>query len=138
MSEKTVVITETVDGEYELQNNGMSEFALIGLLECVLFDLKFSNKRAKRHSERSETTAEEQTKAAAKESMPAPTQNGQEIRETKIPDLRTRIGNAVKAIRNLGGEIAESNLTDATDEELQSELEELTNQYKRLKNSKSK
>jgi hypothetical protein len=36
----------------------------------------------------------------------------------------------------LGGEVGSSDLTDAMDEDLQTELDELTNQYKRLKNSK--
>ncbi len=49
--------------------------------------------------------------------------------------LRTRISTAVKAIKSLGGEADDINHGDATDKELQSELEELTNQYKRLKNS---
>jgi len=50
--------------------------------------------------------------------------------------LRTRINNAVKAVKNLGREVGDVNRSDATDEDLQTELEELTNQYKRLKNSK--
>ena len=39
MSEKTVTISEW-DEAYEIQNDGISEFALIGILECVLFDMK--------------------------------------------------------------------------------------------------
>ena len=39
MSEKTVVITES-NGQYQIKGNGIPEFALIGILECVLFDLK--------------------------------------------------------------------------------------------------
>ncbi len=44
MSEKTVTITEQ-DGEYQIQNSGMSEFTLIGMLECILFDLKSAQNR---------------------------------------------------------------------------------------------
>jgi hypothetical protein len=54
-----------------------------------------------------------------------------------VPQLRTRIGNAVKAIKGLGGEAADVDRTTATDKELRTELEDLTNQYKRLKNSKA-
>ncbi len=39
MDKKTVVITEK-DGKYQIQNNGISEFALIGILESVVFDMK--------------------------------------------------------------------------------------------------
>lgn len=49
-----------------------------------------------------------------------------------------RIGNAIKAIKGLGGDIEDTDLSNLTDEALQAELEELTNQYKRLKTSKGK
>ncbi len=39
MNENTVIITER-DGKYEIQNNGMPEFALLGILECIVFDMK--------------------------------------------------------------------------------------------------
>jgi len=42
--------------------------------------------------------------------------------------LRTRIGNAIKAIRSLGGEVEDIDRSNLTDEELQTELEELKNQ----------
>ncbi len=44
MGEETVTISEN-EGRYEIKNNGMSEFALIGLLECILFDLKTAGRR---------------------------------------------------------------------------------------------
>ncbi len=44
MNEKTITITER-DGEYQIQNSGMSEFTLIGMLECILFDLKSAQNR---------------------------------------------------------------------------------------------
>jgi uncharacterized protein (DUF3084 family) len=53
-------------------------------------------------------------------------------------DLRTRISNAVEAIRGLGGEVQNLDRSQATDEDLQADLEDLTNQYKRLKNLKGK
>ena len=54
------------------------------------------------------------------------------------PELRTRIVNAVKAIKELGGEVHETHdRSGATDEELKTELEELTEQYKRLKKSEN-
>ncbi len=52
-------------------------------------------------------------------------------------ELRTRISNAAKAIKSLGGEVANFDSDNATDSELQEELEALTEQYKRLKNSKA-
>jgi hypothetical protein len=49
MSENTVIITER-DGKYEIQNNGMPEFALLGILECIVFDMKSAG-RQHAHSE---------------------------------------------------------------------------------------
>lgn len=142
MSEKTVVITEK-EGRYEIENNGISEFTLIGMLECILFDLKTAGRRASTDNTVAAVIAtvteapvhpeqenEKQTiKDAGKEESADKNKGGS-------PELRTRIGNAVKAIKDLGGEVGSSDLTDATDEDLQTELDELTNQYKRLKNSK--
>jgi len=142
MSEKTVVITEKA-GRYAIENNGILEFTLIGMLECILFDLKTAGRRASADNTvaavaatvteapvRPEQENEKQTiKNAGKEDSADKNKGGS-------PELRTRIGNAVKAIKDLGGEVGSSDLTNATDEELQTELDELTNQYKRLKNSK--
>jgi hypothetical protein len=144
MSEKTVVITEK-EGGYEIENNGISEFTLIGMLECILFDLKTAGRRRA-------STDNTVAAVAAATVTEAPVHPEQENEKQTIkdagkeesadknkggsPELRTRIGNAVKAIKDLGGEVGSSDLTDATDEELQTELDELTNQYKRLKNSK--
>ena len=58
------------------------------------------------------------------------------VEKTSAPDLRTRIGNALRAIRELGAVIEDTDLSDPTEEELKAELEELTGQYKRLKTSK--
>ncbi len=140
MSEKTVVITEK-EGRYEIENNGISEFTLIGMLECILFDLKTAGRR------RASTDNTVAAVAAAAPVHPEQENDKQTIKNAgkeesadenkgSSPELRTRIGNAVKAIKDLGGEVGSSDLTDATDEELQTELDELTNQYKRLKNSK--
>jgi hypothetical protein len=143
MSEKTVVITEK-EGRYEIENNGISEFALIGMLECILFELKTSGRRG--------ASTDNTVAAGAAAVTEAPVHPEQENEKQTIknagkeesadknkgssPELRTRIGNAVKAIKDLGGEVGSGDLTDATDEELKTELDELTNQYKRLKNSK--
>jgi FtsZ-binding cell division protein ZapB len=155
MNEKTITITER-DGEYQIQNSGMSEFTLIGMLECILFDLKSAQNRRplteqeSASAEQNEATyerkgADEQPSVESNEEQSA--EAGKKSSEkpksgitpaTNAPELRTRIANAVKAIRALGGEADEmKNRKDATDEELQTELEELTEQYKRLKNSKS-
>jgi hypothetical protein len=145
MSEKTVVITEKADG-YKIENSGMSEFALIGILECILFDLK----KAGRRGSTGNTVGVVDTSAAAVPEAPVHPEplnvvdqsikdKGKETPADRTAggnlELRTRIGNAVKAIKNLGGEVGSSDLTGATDEELQAELNELTDQYKRLKNS---
>ena len=56
--------------------------------------------------------------------------NKEIVQEPTAPELRTCIGNAVKAIRSLGGEVEDIDRSSSTDEELQAELEELKNQYK--------
>jgi hypothetical protein len=103
MSEKTVVIAETDDG-YLIQNNGISDFALIGILECILFDMKTAHHAAK----------QTQTVTESKEPVRESSLGGNLQREvtpeekseaaSNTPDLRTRINNAVKAIKSLGGE----------------------------------
>ncbi len=167
MSEKTVVITQPEDDKYRIENSGISEFALIGILECIVFDLKTAAARRKAgitgtsriekgtasNSEKKpvaelihppvaavhkEQTKDEEiilkTEAITSEPkregnpLPPPTSN--------TPDLRTRIGNAVKAIQGLGGAAEQTDLSKLTDDDLQAELEELTYQYKRLKSSK--
>jgi hypothetical protein len=128
MSEKTVVITES-EGKYQIQNNGLSEFALIGILECILYEMKSTPRKFSFNKKNDIPEEHTQTFQETKEKV-------QEQVQLITPDLRIRIGNAVKAIKDLGGEIENIDLTNLSDEELQSELNELTNQYKRLKNSK--
>lgn len=129
MSEKTIVITET-DGEYQIENNGMSEFALIGVLECILFDLKTARRHPAASMVENEEIVGEQKEAVQESNREEP------VKESSAPELRTRIKNAVKAVRALGGDAEETDLSKLTGEQLQAELEELTGQYKRLKNSK--
>ncbi len=146
MSEKTIIITES-EGSYRIQNDGFSEFELLGILECIVFEMK----SARRHEASGKTTeppdATQETRKHSEETAPGPkiTEQPKEIpsavdretvQPTASPDLRTRISNAIKAIKDLGGKVDVSDLSQATDEELQTELEELTSQYKRLKNSK--
>jgi hypothetical protein len=141
MNEKTVVINEK-DGTFQIQNNGISEFALLGILECIIFDMKSVSRRE---------SSVEQKEALTKQNDPNPEQNEaaqkseavqEEIKreaaqESTAPGIRTRVNNAVKAIRGMGGRIEDTDLSNLTDVELQSELEELTEQYKRLKSSKA-
>jgi hypothetical protein len=151
MGENTVVIIER-DGKYEIQNHGISEFALLGILECIIFDLKSTNRRESGDQQTSaaqpkkvisepidkpnETTPNTKEAEPVEKSKDAASETKREvIEQPAAPDLRTRIGNAVKAVRGLGGKIEDTDLSKLTDEELQSELEELTEQYKRLKNS---
>jgi len=137
MSEKTIVITES-KGEYRVQNDGLSEFELIGILECLLFEMKSARRQPLPDKK---TDAAAVTTTAFQEVTEQPEDASQETSKETVQspaslELRTRINNAVKAIKALGGEVGDVNRSDATDEELQTELEELTNQYKRLKNSK--
>jgi membrane-associated HD superfamily phosphohydrolase len=140
MSEKTVVITEK-ESKYEIQNRGISELALIGILECLLFDLKSARRAESFISQPKEPQEPKQDEIPQKPNKESSGEAYQtEIKATaqekNTSDLRTRIGNAIKAIQGLGGNIEETDLSNLTDQELQDELEELTNQYKRLKSSK--
>ena len=125
MNGKTVVITE-INGKYSVENNGISEFALLGILECIVFEMK---------SAKREAVAAESIPVNA----PPPLANQEEkvVQESNAPELRTRIANAVKAIRDLGGQTSDLDLSTASDQELKDELEALKEQYKRLKSSKS-
>ena len=165
MSERTVTITER-NGTYHVQNHGIAEFALIGILECLIFDLKSAARQSAgtghreslagqnkvndhqpaapddstRRREETETAEEAQeaqeVEMIADSKAAAPEPKREAAQSATAPDLRTRINNAVKAIRGLGAQLEDTDLTDLTEEELRSELEELTNQYKRLKISK--
>ena len=141
MNEKTVIITER-DGTYQIQNNGISEFALLGILECIVFDMKSASHKES-GVEQKETPAkqngldQEQNETLQKSEESEQETKREVVQKSTAPDLQTRISNAIKAIRALGGKIEDTDLSNLTDEEMQSELEELTNQYKRLKSSKA-
>jgi hypothetical protein len=137
MSEKTIVITES-EGTYRVQNDSLSEFELIGILECLVFEMKSARRHAlpdkKTDAAAVSTTASQEITGQLVE---APQETSKEtVQSSASLELRTRINNAVKAIKALGGEVGDVNRSGAMDEELQTELEELSNQYKRLKNSK--
>jgi len=132
MSENTVVITES-GGKYQIKNNGISEFALLGILECIVFEMTSTDRQQSRKKETPSVSPEtvKEIPDTAETISPEPV-----VPKSNVLDLRTRIGNAVKAIKGLGGEVSDFDVANATDEELQGELEALTEQYKRLKNSK--
>ncbi len=135
MNENTVFITER-NGKYEIQNNGIPEFALIGILECIVFEMK-SAARKQSGTEPAPDAQEKELIVKKQENNPEQKQTESESKTVvPQPDLRTRISNAIKAINALGGDIEDTDLSKLTDEELQSELTELTDQYKRLKTSK--
>jgi hypothetical protein len=137
MRENSVVITES-GGKYHIQNNGIPEFALIGILECIIFDLKTAKRQESPSKEESMVNNPEPAKEPAPQ--PIPTESAAPIPtapQSNAPELRTRISNAVKAIKDLSGEVPEFDADVATDEELREELAALTEQYKRLKNSKA-
>lgn len=141
MSEKTALITET-NGKYKIENKGISEFALLGILECIVFDMK--------NAERKQLPAEFTEPGAAgkdnsnekRKEVSEQKQTEQEIKREaaqspNTPELRTRISNAVKAVKELGGKVEDTDFGKLTDDQLQKELEELTAQYKRLKSLKA-
>jgi hypothetical protein len=131
MSENTVIITEK-DGKYHIENNGISEFALLGILECIVFEMKTAKRQELSNKGESSGDAQNDVREAVKEVLPDVA-----VPKSNSPELRTRISNAVKAIKSLGGEVSDFAADNATDEELQEELEALTEQYRRLKNSKA-
>lgn len=154
MDEKTAVITEK-NGTYQIQNNGISEFALLGILECIIFEMKSASRQSSGVEQKTISARQEQISLeepnekhnnpiqksketeTPQESKAAEPETKREIpQQSTVPDLRTRISNAIKAIRGLGTQIEDTDLSNLTDEELQSELKELTSQYKRLKSSK--
>lgn len=136
MSENTVVITEN-DGNYHITNNGIPEFTLLGILECIVFEMKTvklqssSSREVITNGEQEPAKKAEPQSAASKSAVSEPITS-----KSNAPELRTRISNAVKAIKNLGGDAPAFDADAATDEQLQEELAALTEQYKRLKNSK--
>jgi hypothetical protein len=137
MSENSVVITES-GGKYHIQNNGISEFALIGILECIIFDLKTVKRQESPSKEPPPINNLETAKEPVLQSVLAESVAPEPIApQSNAPELRTRISNAVKAIKDLGGDVGGFDADTATNEELQEELAALTEQYKRLKNSKA-
>ena len=153
---KRSVIVITVDGnQYKVERNGISDFALIGVLECLVSDLKSNRLNFESNPQPKDTRFEEKSEPSVEKAMveskdieqanlepsvdlndqKAETLQKQEANQTN--EIRNRITNARKAIRELNGEVEETDLNTMTDEELQTEFEELTNQYKRLKNSEA-
>jgi hypothetical protein len=132
MDERTVSISE-LDGEYRIENNGIAEFALLGILECIVFDMKAAHREARLLPRGKPPIGGQELQ---KQKVVLQQQTKEVVAESNTPDIRTRISNAVKAIKGLGGEAKDNDRSSATEEELQTELEELTEQYKRLKNSK--
>lgn len=114
-------ITITADNNYQLQTDA-SDLETINVLESVLFDLK-----AKNRLQQGKGATEENAKATLPEPQVSPR-----------AQLVTRIAKAVDAIRELGGEAEMPNVAKMTDAELQSDFDELSNQWRRLKNSKKK
>ena len=136
MSEKRVIIIES-EGNYNIQNDGLSEFELIGILECLVFELKSARQRTS-SDKKIDAAAAQEINESPKETPQETSTSKDTVQPAASPELRTRINNAVKAIKSLGGQVDGVNRSDATDAELQTELEELTDQYKRLKSSKGK
>ena len=99
MNEKTVVITE-VNGKYRVENNGFSDFALLGILECIVFDMK----NAKHELIANETLTVD---------MSHPIDNQVVVKESNAPGLRTLVANAIKAIKGLGGQTPDFDASNA-------------------------
>ena len=105
MDKNTVIITEK-DGKYQIKNNGISEFALLGILECIVFDMKSASRKelVTEHEEPSVNEKEiiNQQEETIQELKEAETETRKEVlQKSDAPDLRTRISNAIKAIRGL-------------------------------------
>ncbi|HRH41329.1 MAG TPA: hypothetical protein PKY82_06755 [Pyrinomonadaceae bacterium] len=142
------IIVITVEGDqYKIEKNGISDFALIGVLECLVSDLKSNRQKFEVLTLPKEIPVEEKTGVSVEAPLNERTilETSAEINETigevsqeetsQTNEIRNRIKNARKAIRELDGEVEETDLYNLTDEELQVEFEELTAQYKRLKSS---
>ena len=152
MAENKIVIT--VDGnQYQIEINGISDFAVIGVLECILSDLKGINRKMDNVvvNNTSEITIEPLPtenvtapvieKAGANEPITPEIPNSPKPAEQPQPkpgDIKSRILKAREAIRGLKGKVDDLDLDKMTDEELQIEFDELTAQYKRLVNSQPK
>lgn len=131
-----ITITES-NGHYEIESGGVSDFALIGILECALFDLKNNRASSSAQSKIPQTATPIDEPAVEKLQIDVPKIEEIKTQATIVPDVRTRIAKAMKAIKALGGQVESIDLDNATEEDLQTELEALTEQYKRLK-AKSK
>lgn len=153
------VIVISVDGnKYKVEKNGISDFALIGVLECVLADMKAARRQQEGQSAPKALSAppadspvnDPPVNLAAEPSAPesgefsARPSNAveegiavQSETSAATPDIRARILKAREAIRELKGEVDNSDLSKMSAEELQAEFDELSAQYRRLKNSKS-
>ena len=149
------VIVITVEGnQYRVEKNGISDFALIGVLECLISDLKSNRRNLELNPAPKEVSVEEKSESSAEKAIvESPVREEEAILETSVDlndqkgeisqkqeitqtnEIKNRITNARKAIRDLNGEVEETDLIGMTDEELQLEFDELTAQYKRLKNS---
>jgi hypothetical protein len=140
----TNVIVVTVDGnQYKIEKNGISDFALIGVLECILTDLKAVRRRSEGAPAPKEGTAGRKVNLPKENPLVEPvvessktemgvdqetsdlskTDNPVVSHETSTPDLRSRITKAREAIRGLNGEVQELDLSKMSDEELQLEFE---------------
>ncbi len=89
--------------------------------------------KSARRQASSDKKAEDAAATASQEVTGQPDESPQETsKETVLLsaslELRTPVNNAVKAIKALGGEAGDVNRSGATHKELQTELEELTNQ----------
>lgn len=144
MTVNKIIIFEN-NGTFEIERENLTDFSVIGILECVLFDLKFARTAKAEFSARpvplnetvEKNSQNDESLGKNREDSSDSFRNAQENVVQNL-DLKTRIGNAVKAIRGLGGNIEETDLTTFTEDELRTELEELTAQYKRLKISREK
>ena len=145
------VIVITVDGnKYKIEKNGISDFALIGVMECILTELKGTERKMenlpivttfekKNESFQAETPVapenEKTEPTEAVKSEPAKEAKHDEQIQSKPGDIKSRILKAREAIRGLKGKVDDLDLEKMNDEELHIEFDELTAQYKRLVNS---
>lgn len=143
------VIVITVDGnKYKVEKNGISDFALIGVLECVAADLKRISRQNEGSLNREVEMIEPKDIAGGANSVVQDDMKSESAEAgypgisskanepiVAPPDLKSRIIKAREAIRGLNGEVDNTDLSKMSDEELQEEFDALTAQYKRLKSS---
>src|SRR5690349_11124476 len=124
--ERSEIIITVEGNQYRVEKNGVSDFALIGVLECLIADLKSNRRNFESNPAPSETQVVVKSESSAekaiveipvKEEAVLETSFGlndqkgeisQKQKTTQTNEIKNRITNARKAIRDLNGEVEET------------------------------